>query len=310
MDPDPESPVSAAWLVLTDLDGTLLDHHDYSTGPARPALRRLAALGVPVILASSKTRAELAAISAKLQLNAPIIAENGALVAIPPGWPGDAHDDPPGPPGPPSPSDTLQHRSLPYPELHALLDRLRRDQRLKFTGFGDLDAAGIAALTGLALSQARLAGRREASEPILWQDSDAALQDFGHQLADHGLRLLRGGRFLHVLGHHADKALAATDLISGLRGLGWRGRSIALGDAPNDHGLLSLADYPVVVRNPASPAMPAIDNPRLLHTRLPGPAGWREAIDHILNGVTPNHTTFHPHHPGSSPHPAPKGNQS
>lgn len=47
-------------LIFTDLDGTLLDHESYDFTPARPMLARLAAMRAPVVLASSKTAAEIA----------------------------------------------------------------------------------------------------------------------------------------------------------------------------------------------------------------------------------------------------------
>ena len=47
-------------LVFTDLDGTLLDHNDYGYGPALPALTELKARDIPLVLASSKTAAEIA----------------------------------------------------------------------------------------------------------------------------------------------------------------------------------------------------------------------------------------------------------
>ena len=37
-------------LVFTDLDGTLLDHDDYGFEPALPALHRLAAAQVPLVI--------------------------------------------------------------------------------------------------------------------------------------------------------------------------------------------------------------------------------------------------------------------
>ena len=46
-------------LVFTDLDGSLLDHHSYSYQAALPRLQQLEQLGVPVIPATSKTRAEI-----------------------------------------------------------------------------------------------------------------------------------------------------------------------------------------------------------------------------------------------------------
>ncbi|MCG8099497.1 MAG: mannosyl-3-phosphoglycerate phosphatase, partial [Candidatus Thiodiazotropha taylori] len=35
------------WLVFTDLDGTLLDHHSYDFSPALPALRLLKENQIP-----------------------------------------------------------------------------------------------------------------------------------------------------------------------------------------------------------------------------------------------------------------------
>ena len=46
-------------IVLTDLDGTLLDHHDYSTSAARAALNFLQQHHVPLIFNTSKTQPEV-----------------------------------------------------------------------------------------------------------------------------------------------------------------------------------------------------------------------------------------------------------
>lgn len=45
-----------ALILFSDLDGTLLDHDTYDWSPAQPALKQLAALEVPLVLTSSKTR--------------------------------------------------------------------------------------------------------------------------------------------------------------------------------------------------------------------------------------------------------------
>ena len=42
-------------LVVTDLDGSLLDHHSYDYAPAEPAITALEASGVPLVLASLVT---------------------------------------------------------------------------------------------------------------------------------------------------------------------------------------------------------------------------------------------------------------
>ena len=50
-------------LVVTDLDGTLLDHDTYDWEPARPAIEELKQRAFPLVLNSSKTIAELTPIA-------------------------------------------------------------------------------------------------------------------------------------------------------------------------------------------------------------------------------------------------------
>jgi len=58
-------------VFFTDLDGTLLDFHTYSFNPALPALEHLKAHEVPLIICSSKTRAEIEFYRNKLDNNHP-----------------------------------------------------------------------------------------------------------------------------------------------------------------------------------------------------------------------------------------------
>src|SRR4030067_2555538 len=73
-------------LVFTDLDGTLLDHRTYSFEPARPALRLLRESAVPLIICTSKTRAEVEEIRASLGNPEPFVVENGGGVFVPEGY--------------------------------------------------------------------------------------------------------------------------------------------------------------------------------------------------------------------------------
>ena len=69
-------------LVVTDLDGSLLDDA-YSWTAARPALKRLKEMGIPLILNSSKTISEMRDLAEALSLTGePIVAENGGLLAV------------------------------------------------------------------------------------------------------------------------------------------------------------------------------------------------------------------------------------
>jgi len=69
------------FLFITDLDASLL-WHDYSYEEAKPALKKLRDLQIPLILNSSKTLSELQTFANEIQSDAPIIAENGGAVCI------------------------------------------------------------------------------------------------------------------------------------------------------------------------------------------------------------------------------------
>ena len=73
------------YVVFVDLDGTLLDTGTASWEAAAPALQALRTYGIPLILVSSKTRAELEPLRRRLQHQDPFIAENGAAVFVPQG---------------------------------------------------------------------------------------------------------------------------------------------------------------------------------------------------------------------------------
>lgn len=236
-------------LVFTDLDGTLLDHGSYDTGPAMPMLGRLARLGVPVILASSKTAAEIAGWQERLGLSHwPAIVENGAALL-------DGGTD-----------DSA------YRRLRTALAGLAAP----FRGFGDMTDAEVAACTGLSPADAARARRRSHSEPGLWQGDAAGLDRFLADLAALGITARRGGRFL-TLSFGGTKAARMAELVARFA----PDTTIALGDAPNDIEMLTAADRAIIVRNdggPGIPPLPGEDQGRVLRTRAEGPSGWAEGL--------------------------------
>ena len=245
------APASPPLLVFTDLDGTLLDHAAYDWSPAAPALAACAAAGVPVIPATSKTRAGVAPLMRAMGLDGPAIVENGAGVI--------------GPDAPPPCIDRIR----------AALAALPADLRASFEGFGDWDAAEVARRTGLPLADAARAHAREFSEPGVWNGDESGLDAFAAALAPHGLSLRRGGRFVHVL-PGADKAQA----MARIRAMHPPCPVMALGDAPNDAQMLAAADIAAIIPNPAGPA-PFAPGAAPAHARVapaPGPAGWNAAV--------------------------------
>ena len=70
-------------VVITDLDGTLLDRETYGYGLAIPAIERLERNAIPLVLCSSKTAAEIQVIRKRINNRHPFIVENGGGIYLP-----------------------------------------------------------------------------------------------------------------------------------------------------------------------------------------------------------------------------------
>lgn len=262
-------------IVVTDLDGTLLDHHSYSFAAAVEAMARLRTLDIPLILNTSKTRVELQQLRKELHNDHPFIVENGSAVFVPPQY------------FSPPPGDTEIVSAMAcrvfgchYPQLLHKLQPLR--QRYRFSGFSDLSVARLGELTGLDAGRAQQAMAREFSEPLLWLDSDAALAAFRRDIAALGLSTLQGGRFLHVLGQ-ADKGRSLDWLRQLYAGKNQRQPCvIALGDSDNDIAMLQEADVGVVIRSPNHPPPEFSSTHRIVVSDQQGPQGWSETMHQLL----------------------------
>ncbi|MCB1477959.1 MAG: HAD-IIB family hydrolase [Rhodobiaceae bacterium] len=248
-------------VVFTDLDGTLLDHASYSHEAAEPALGLLRKLGIPLILASSKTAAEIAPLHRALHLEDwPAIVENGAGVF--------------------DPASSGESDASEYLRIRRALACLPEDLSEHYRGFGQMTDHEVSDITGLSPGEARLARLRHHSEPGLWTGSDAGLQRFLDALKEQGVSARRGGRFL-TLSLGRTKAQAMADVIELLK----PETTVALGDAPNDAEMLEAADIGVIVRNDHGTPLPELDGEaagRIRRTVLPGPEGWNEAIMRIV----------------------------
>jgi len=264
-------------VIFTDLDGTLLDRDNYSFGPARPALLELRRLQVPLVFCTSKTRAEVAPLRRRLKNAHPFIVENGGGIVIPRSYFGQE-----------TPSRIQLGR--PYAEMTAALDELSRRSRVRVRGFHQLTAQQIAAATGLPLTEARLAKKREYDEPFFFLDADRpARVKFVRLARRSGLELTRGGRFWHLFSG-SDKGLAVWRLIALYRRSGARPiRTLALGDAENDLPMLRAVNRAVLLPAPDGSFDRAVlrNLPRVVRASVPGPAGWNEAVLRALSTRRP-----------------------
>jgi mannosyl-3-phosphoglycerate phosphatase len=255
------------FLVLTDLDATFLDH-SYSWDEATPAIARLRELGLPLVLNSSKTVAEMKDLAMELGLQSPLVAENGGLLAIPNEHTGDY---------------SLQIRGLPRKEILEVAHGLRRKMGYKFEGFADWSDRELAERSGLSIIQSQRSLARLATEPFLWEESESLRLEFADQLSIQGIRMLRGGRFWHLMGA-SDKADGSASVLKYYQELEpdteWQ--VIALGDSANDTAMLEAADIAVVIPH-SDGAHISPKAPRVVHAPFPATKGWNAAILSLLD---------------------------
>lgn len=265
-------------IIFTDLDGTLLDHHDYSFDAAIPALQAVREHGVPLILTTSKTLAEVREINQTLHNPQPAIIENGCAMCFPldKEYPFDIGE-----------YEQMEGyavmRSPPaYAKIREFIKQQRASQHWRLRGFDDMSAAEVAEDTGLGKAEAENAKRRLCSEPFQWLDTEDNLRRFIAAADDAGLLVTRGGRFWHLMGQSgkaqaldAMRTLFAMDKDRQLT-------TIALGDSENDRGMLESADIAVVIKRQDGSHLDCHGSRQTLFTQQQGPAGWNAAILQIL----------------------------
>src|SRR5437879_1336837 len=125
-------------------------------------LETLQSLAIPLVLASSKTRAEIEVYRKRMDLKDPFIVENGGAIFIPKGY-----------------FQSMALRATitdgyeclelgkPYTELVAMFNTLKKRLKLNMIGLHQMDVAKIMKMTGLSAEEAARASQREYDEPFV-----------------------------------------------------------------------------------------------------------------------------------------------
>ena len=267
-------------LVFTDLDGTLLDHYNYSSEAALPTIWQLQSMQIPIIPTTSKTFAEVSQLVLSLNLNGPIIVENGAAIYLPISiakafnlFDGNTE---------------INYQKISFTERHAhwmqTLNGVAAEFGDLYTSFTALGVEGIVEATGLCPEDAKLAAQREYGEPVVWHGSNTQKAKFIRALTRLGANPVEGGRFIHVCGN-CSKGAALTWLADQYQQhiFNAEATTIALGDGNNDIAMLEVASIAVRVRSPSHPYPSLKRTENTFSTHSYGPEGWVEAINHIFS---------------------------
>jgi mannosyl-3-phosphoglycerate synthase len=276
---------AAKKVVITDLDGTLLDSQNYSYTMALDAIRKLQGMDIPIVFCSSKTRFEQEVYRDELGINAPFIVENGGAIYIPKEYF-----------RLPFSYDKIVNDymvvefGIAYQELrHKLKEALESAYRqieanslgeIFVNSFGDMTVEDVAKETGLGLKMAALAKQREYSETLKIKGSRRAMEAVFAEIKKAGLLYTFGGRFYEVTGGN-DKGKAVKILLELYKMNHGNVMSFGIGNSVNDLPLLSQVDFRMLVLG-SDRRWSRMNISGLYKVRGVGPEGWSKAIEMVV----------------------------
>jgi mannosyl-3-phosphoglycerate phosphatase len=227
-------------VVFADLDGTFLNDK-YDCSETKPIVNQLSALGGSVVFCSSKTRNEIEFYRKTAGINEPFIAENGSAIFIPKNYFPLNYNC----------TKTTRYNVIrlgaSYSALRQKLTKIKTATAATIVGFGDMRLEELAYDTGLPLSLAKLAQKREHDEPfrIVEGNKTHILNAIKHE----GLHCTQGGRYFHLTGN-TDKGKAVTVLKNLYSQTFGRIETFAVGDGPNYLPMLKAVDKPFFINKP------------------------------------------------------------
>lgn len=263
-------------IIFTDLDGTLLDSN-YSFKKAMPALKLIKEKGIPLILCSSKTRAEIEHYRKKLKNTHPFISENGGGIFIPKGYFKFKIQD-----SRFKTEERGRYFVIPlgasYPELRNVINEMRF-KGFDVIGFGDMSIKEIAEFTELKTPEAKMAKKREFDEPFIFKGDEVSLRKLKQYIRSKGFKFTEG-EFFHLMGN-SDKG-RAVEILKNLYTKQDKIITAALGDSPNDIDMFKKVEYPIIVQHKDGSYDRRIKIRGLIKAEGIGPEGWNKAVVWLL----------------------------
>ena len=266
------------FVVITDLDGCLLDPVTYDYGEALNKIYMLQKMDIPIVFCSTKTRVEQEYFRNRLGIKDPFIVENGAAIFIPINYFKNIKID--------------YHKvheyyqvieyGLPTKEIIGRISDLISNYKEVVRLLHRMRIEEIMAITGLPREQAGLARIRDYSLVFYPLDHYRA-NEFIERIKSRGLRVITGGGILYTITGNHDKGLATRKILELYKMKYGDIVSIGIGDSIIDVPMLKEVDIPVILGNNIDPGKyNLMRNKNLVIIKEKGPIGWSKAINFIL----------------------------
>jgi mannosyl-3-phosphoglycerate phosphatase len=246
--------LSKKFVIFTDLDGSLLNHEDYSFDEANSLLEKIKAKNIPLIYTTSKTKSECEILQKKMGLTSPFIVENGAAIYYP--------------------NAKVELLGVPHKKIKPFIDR--HYEEFNILSFSNMRVEDIMEYTLFDYEQAKIAQSRDYSEPFLIRD-ERRLTELEVLAELEGMKILKGGRFYHLVGIDQDKGKAVELALKNYPDH----VSIGLGDNYNDIAMLEVVDIPVLIPHHEGRYI-ELELKNLIKAKHKGALGWSEAVSEII----------------------------
>ena len=262
------------FILISDLDGTLLGQHDFDFGMIKPDIINLLDSGHLLVLASSKTKAEIESFCNELGRILPFIYENGAgfencsLIS-----------------GGEEPLNSYQNPKAIQTDALLMMweEYISLDLKSQCHFVKDMDRDAQQACLGLGTTSLARAIKRSFSLPFTFSGPASDVHKLKYFAAKAGLSVQQGGRVYNLSGCH-DKA----DYLPEIRKWATKSKTtpvlIVLGDSRNDMKMLKQGDISCVIPNENGNFLrlgngnyPTIIAPRA------APLGWLDAVMEALS---------------------------
>jgi mannosyl-3-phosphoglycerate phosphatase family protein len=236
-------------VVFSDLDETLFHPNTFALdGRSRLGLERVRQEGIPLVLSSSRTRAELELMQEDLGIADPFVCENGAAIFVPRDYFGFEVANA---------RDVAGYEAIefgkPYEEIVTVLRQTAARLGTYVVGFADMSVEEVARDCEIPLLQARLAKLREYSELFRIPDADSTDNvRLLRSLRNAGLDCVCRGRFYHL---GLVRRETAAQFLSGLyrRACGPLLTTAGFADSSPAMPMLHGMDFPLILQSEVNP---------------------------------------------------------
>lgn len=265
-------------LIITDLDGSLLDPETYTFEKAKPTLNIIKERNIPLVICSSKTKTEIEYYRKLLYNKEPFISENGGGIFINKDYFNFEID------GIEKDGYKVITIGKPYSILREAFLEIKKELNIDIIGFGDMTVDQLSKATGITEKEANFAKDRYFDEPFIFKGTDTEKKNLFATIEKHGFYCTEGNLF-HILGKN-DKGKAARIILDFYTKTFGNFVSIGIGDGLNDLPLLKEVDYPVLIPKLDGHYVNSNDNiPNIIKANYAGPEGWSESVGDILRRI-------------------------